>query len=374
MPFIFPIETQDQRAIIVCGVVFSLLAVVSVALRVLARHRANRVLDLSDFFVIAACVFAVLYQGVSISSVLIGGVGYHTDEIKNRFGVESGAEIFLQHTVANQLLWAISLCLCRVSILILSTRIFLVQSFIVTARITYVLVFGWGLTAILTAFLLCRPFTYNWDKSIEGGVCGDPTVPWTVTGVLNMITDLIILLMPMPYLLRLEVSWEKRLRLAAIFGILVLPCIVSIVRIAEMVKMDFSDFTFTSPHTILLSSLEPCLGVVAACAMTMRPLFGGRYSPDGTANFSTPPTAPLPKKNSNRRFQPLTENTSETRLRPEEVGYQASIAKSPEPLMGFGGLGEIGLEMGAISIRHEWIVKEEPRPRSSDTEKDKSLR
>lgn len=56
MPFIFPIETQDQRAVIVCSVVFSLLAVVSVALRVLARRRANRVLDWSDYFVIAACV------------------------------------------------------------------------------------------------------------------------------------------------------------------------------------------------------------------------------------------------------------------------------------------------------------------------------
>lgn len=29
-------------------------------------------------------------------AVLIGGVGYHIEDIKNRFGVESGAEIFLQ--------------------------------------------------------------------------------------------------------------------------------------------------------------------------------------------------------------------------------------------------------------------------------------
>ncbi|KAI1477278.1 hypothetical protein K445DRAFT_205806 [Daldinia sp. EC12] len=374
MTFIYPIETSDQKAVVACGIVFSFLAVLSVILRVLARHRANRVLDWSDFFVIAACFFAVIYQGVSISSVLVGGVGYHVDEIINRFGVESGAEVFLKHTIANQLLWAISLCLCRVSILILSTKIFLVQSFIITARITYVIVLGWGLTAILTAFLLCRPFAYNWDRTIEGGVCGNPTVSWAATGVLNMISDLIILIMPMPYLLRLELAWEKRLRLAAIFSILVLPCIVSIVRIAEMVKMDFSDLTFSSPHTLLLSSLEPCLGVMAACAMTMRPLFGGRYSPDGTADFNAAPIVPLAKKNSSRRFQPLNENTSETRLRPEEVGYQASIAKSPEPFKGFGSLGELGLEMGAISIRHEWIVKEEPRPRSSDTEKDKNLK
>lgn len=47
-------------------------------------------------------------------------------------------------------------------------------------------------------------------------------ISWVVTGVLNMVSDLIILTLPMPYLFRLEMPLVKRLILIAVFGILVL--------------------------------------------------------------------------------------------------------------------------------------------------------
>ncbi|KAI2636234.1 hypothetical protein GGS26DRAFT_588837 [Hypomontagnella submonticulosa] len=377
MTFVFPIETSKQRAIVACGIVFSLLAVAVVGLRVLARRKANRLLDMSDYLIIASCFFTVIYQGVAIASVLAGGVGYHVEEIRTRFGVEAGPTVFLQQQVVIQILWAISLGLCRFSILNLSTKIFVVQSFVVIARATYALVVVWAITATLSAFLMCRPFAYTWDKTIEGGKCGDPMISWVVTGVLNMVSDLIILTLPMPYLFRLEMPLVKRLILIAVFGILVLPTIVSITRIAAMSTIDFDDITWTVPHTILLSALEPCLAVTLGCVIILRPLFGGRYTSDGTATFNTPPVDPLSRKNSNRRFRPLNDDSSETRLRPEDVGYQASVAKSPEPFRGFDNVvRDKNLEMGLISIKHEWTVeeeiREELRPPTSSTHQAKS--
>ncbi|KAI1373050.1 hypothetical protein F4677DRAFT_462617 [Hypoxylon crocopeplum] len=370
MTVIFPIETQDQRAIVACGIVFSLLPTAIVGLRVLARRKANRRLDTSDYLIIASCAFVIIYQGVAISSVLVGGVGFHVEEIKNRFGVASGSTLFIQHLVAIQVLWAVSLGLCRISIIHLFSKIFVVQSFIIIARATYVLIILWALAAILSAFFICQPFAFNWDKSIEGGTCGNPMVSWIVTGVLNMVSDLIILIMPMPYVLGLELALPKRLVLAATFGIGILTCVVSVVRIATMTTIDFDDITWTIPHTVLFSALEPCVAVTLACVIILRPLFGGQYSADGTATYQNPSVDALSRKNSNRRFKQLNDDSSETRLRPEDVGYRASIAKSPEPFKGFGSMGDVGLEMGSISIKHEWTVKEEPRPMTSETQKD----
>ncbi|OTA62073.1 hypothetical protein K449DRAFT_434416 [Hypoxylon sp. EC38] len=360
MTFIYPIETQDQRAIVACGIVFSLLPTIVVGLRVLARRKANRRLDTSDYLIIASCFFIIVYQGVAISSVLIGGVGFHVDDIKNRFGVKS----------AIQVLWAVSLSLCRISIIHLFTKIFVVQSFIVTARLTYALIILWALAAILSAFLICQPFAFNWDKLIDGGTCGNAMVSWIVTGVLNLISDLVILIMPMPYLLGLELALPKRLVLAATFGIGILTCVISIIRITTMTTIDFNDVTWTIPHTVLFSALEPCIAVTLACIIILRPLFGGRYSPDGTAAFNGSSPEVLARKNSNRRFRQLNDNSSETRLRPEDVGYRASIAKSPKPFKGFGSM-DVNLEMGSISIKQEWTVQEEPRPMTSTTHKEK---
>ncbi|KAI2470484.1 hypothetical protein F4781DRAFT_390340 [Annulohypoxylon bovei var. microspora] len=369
MTFIFPIETNDQRAIVICGIVFSLLPTIVVFLRILARRKVNRPLDTSDYLIIASCFFTVIYQGVAISSVLVGGVGFHVQDIKTRFGIETGSELFLQHLIAIQVLWAVSLSLCRISIIHLFSKIFLVQAFIVAARATYVLIILWALAAIFSAFLICQPFAFNWNKLVEGGTCGNVMVSWITTGTLNMVSDLILLIMPMPYLLGLELSWRKRLLLAATFGIGILTCVVSIVRIDMMTMIDFDDVTFSIPHTVLFSALEPCIAVTLSCIIILRPLFAGRYKPDGTAAYNSPSVDAIARKNSSRRFKQLNDNSSETRLRPEEVGYRASIAKSPEPFKGFGGMGDIALEMGSISIKHEWTVKEEPRPTSSTTQK-----
>ncbi|KAL7625943.1 hypothetical protein AAE478_002712 [Parahypoxylon ruwenzoriense] len=189
-----------------------------------------------------------------------------------------------------------------------------------------------------------------------------------------MISDLVILIMPMPYLLGLELALPKRLILTATFGIGILTCVVSIVRIATMTTIDFEDITWTIPHTVLFSALEPCVAITLACVIILRPLFGGQYSAKGTATFNTPSVDALSRKNSNRRFRQLNDNSSETRLRPEELGYRASIAKSPEPFRGFNAIGDIGLEMGSISIKHEWTVKEEQRPTTTDTQKDNDQR
>ncbi|XXH04340.1 hypothetical protein Hte_010754 [Hypoxylon texense] len=174
--------------------------------------------------------------------------------------------------------------------------------------------------------------------------------------------------MPMPYVLGLELALPKRLVLAATFGIGILTCVVSIVRVVMMTQIDFDDITYTIPHTVLFSALEPCVAVTLACVIILRPLFGGQYSPDGTATFNSPSVVALSKKVSNRHFKQLNDD-SETRLRPEEVGYRATAAKSPEPFKGFGSMGDIALEMGSISIKHEWTVEEEPRRISSRAHK-----
>ncbi|KAI0004840.1 hypothetical protein F4779DRAFT_58472 [Xylariaceae sp. FL0662B] len=369
MSVIFPIENGDQRSILACGIAFSLLSAAFVCMRLLAKRKANRRLDASDYLIILACAVTVVYQGVCISSVLVGGVGFHVSDIEGRFGVESGSTIFNKHLIAIQIFWAVTLGLCKISILHLFARVFVAQGFMIVARITVGLIILWVLTTVLSAFLMCQPLAYNWDKSIDGR-CGDAMASWITTGVVNMVIDFIIVSMPMPYLFNLEVALSKKLGLAATFGIGLGTCIVSIARIVMMTQIDYHDITWTIGHTVLFSALEPCIAVILACVLVLRPLFGGRYSSTGTIKRSNPGHRRM--SHDSRQFRQLNDDSSETRLRPEELGYRASIAKTPEPSAVFGGMFENGLEMGSISIKQEWMVKEEQRPTTSGSETDKS--
>lgn len=57
MVYVFPIERTSQKAIIGSAVIFSLLPVIAVVLRIVARSRLKHFsLDLSDWLIILACV------------------------------------------------------------------------------------------------------------------------------------------------------------------------------------------------------------------------------------------------------------------------------------------------------------------------------
>jgi hypothetical protein len=52
----FPIEKPAQRAVLGVAIAFSILPVVAVGLRLLARKIAGRILDISDYLIMVAAV------------------------------------------------------------------------------------------------------------------------------------------------------------------------------------------------------------------------------------------------------------------------------------------------------------------------------
>lgn len=118
-----------------------------------------------------------------------------------------------------QFLWALSLGFSKTSILLLYSSVFAVPAVIWTARGAIVFIALWALATIVTGCVICRPFAMNWDQTIPGGHCGNQVQSFTITGVLNLITDLVVLLLPMPYLVKLQMRLYKKLVLIAVFSV-----------------------------------------------------------------------------------------------------------------------------------------------------------
>lgn len=71
---------------------------------------------------------------------------------------------------------------------------------------------------IVGSVLICQPIAFYWDHTIEGGFCGDYYALWLTTGVLNIVTDLVVLLPPMPHLYSLSMARYKKVALMGTFG------------------------------------------------------------------------------------------------------------------------------------------------------------
>jgi hypothetical protein len=77
-----------------------------------------------------------------------------------------------------------------------------------------------AIASILVAAFFCPPFAYYWDLSGQrANLCGDDTKLQLSTAVVKMILDFLIVLLPLPILRQLQMSWEKKTLLSGIFSL-----------------------------------------------------------------------------------------------------------------------------------------------------------
>ncbi|KAL0942741.1 uncharacterized protein CTRU02_200626 [Colletotrichum truncatum] len=303
----FPLERQSQISVVAVSIVFIIIPTIAVAMRLMARRMANRALDASDYCIIVACVFSHALQIVSIVSVTQGGVGYLFREIIPKYGrgpiikflqisrFHSSKTVSLmecvsavQILVVQQILWAVSLSLCKIAILLLYTKLFSVRLMIIATRVMTVFTVIWTAVAVLVAFFICRPLSDNWLLDLKNRNCGNQPAADGTLGVVNLLTDIIVLIMPVSYLWRLRLETFKKIALIATFSLGVFTCIVSGLRLYYLANLKYTDVTFGIPNALIFSALEPGVGITLACIPFLRPLLGrSQYSTKGTARYYT---------------------------------------------------------------------------------------
>ncbi|KAI4689625.1 uncharacterized protein J4E88_002980 [Alternaria novae-zelandiae] len=206
------------------------------------------------------------------------------------------------------------------------------------------IIVAWTIATILAGCLICRPFAYNWDKAIPGGSCGDQVTSFTITGVINLVTDVMVLLLPMRPLYRLQMATYKRVTLVAVFGLGIFTCIVSAFRISVLSSMDFTDITYTIPKANIFSGLEPCLAVVLACVPLMHPLLGRSAATPHASGKKKSSNAESkssgPKAVSDDGFERLDDDTSHLWLKPMGLQHRADESDLQETITGDASEGD----------------------------------
>ena len=83
-------------------------------------------------------------------------------------------------------------------------------------------VFAWGVLAATVTWAWCTPIAYGWDSSIPGGYCANRRAGCLAVGIIDPVTDFLILILPLPVIFKLQIPRFKQLSLALIFSIAIL--------------------------------------------------------------------------------------------------------------------------------------------------------
>ena len=71
---------------------------------------------------------------------------------------------------------------------------------------------------LLSIFLQCQPIEVNWDSGIPG-VCGDQDAAWLGSGICNVLTDIMVLALPIRSVSKLKLPRVTKGALIGVFTI-----------------------------------------------------------------------------------------------------------------------------------------------------------
>lgn len=83
--------------------------------------------------------------------------------------------------------------------------------------IMMIVVLGYSFAIIFALIFPCNPIAKNWDVSITTGTCINRSAIYIATAAVNVATDLSLLLLPIPVVLKLQVPNFQKAGLIFIF-------------------------------------------------------------------------------------------------------------------------------------------------------------
>ena len=234
-----PSLNDDRGTEIVAFVaVMTAISTIAVILRLIGRRISAARYGADDFLIIAALV---LTYGLNINEIIAVhyGFGRHQlmlslDQIKN----------FLLNDWTIQIIFACAISVTRFSLLVFYHRLFPVKRFTIIAIIIGVVLIIWWLGFLFAIVFSCRPIASYWNKAIVDRCINEHTLSWGITGS-ELGVNVIMLVLPIPWLWDLRLAWSKKLALIGIFLLGCFVCISCIVRFPLLAALKQTDASWT---------------------------------------------------------------------------------------------------------------------------------
>lgn len=108
--------------------------------------------------------------------------------------------------------------LTKISILLLYRRIFPNRWFRTLVMYLLVAIAAFASGSTSGSMLQCWPISRNWNRTGPGN-CLDITALWYANAAGSIISDLVILFIPLPLIIRLQLPFNQKLGLIVIFSL-----------------------------------------------------------------------------------------------------------------------------------------------------------
>ncbi|KAB8260748.1 hypothetical protein BDV32DRAFT_137912 [Aspergillus pseudonomiae] len=234
----------------------NVLAVISIALRFVARQIRQVTVGVDDYLIVASLV------------VIHYGLGYNKVDLPAESSLMVAKLLYVF-----EIFYVINLLTIKLSILMMYRRIFtnISRLFRVGAMICGAVVTLWATAFVPAAIFQCTPVAKAWDVNIPGH-CISLQLAFYCVALPNILTDVAILSLPVRSCWQLHRSVLYRLSLIGIFMLGIFVVGVSIYRFTTLFLYSPHNVPGTIGPSTIWSVIECAVGIVCACLPTITPV------------------------------------------------------------------------------------------------------
>ncbi|KAJ4229224.1 hypothetical protein NW759_003950 [Fusarium solani] len=174
----------------------------------------------------------------------------------------------VKYTWVTQVSYIPAICLTKIAIISIFIRVFPNKVFQMVCWGTIAHCALFMLSTTIAAILACVPVEAAWTnwKGTKEGVCYDNNAFWWAHSAINIVTDLWILALPIPQLLKLQLGRKKKIYLILMFSVGIIITVVSIVRFSGLVTYSAtSNPTYNNVMVATYSVIECNVSIICCC-------------------------------------------------------------------------------------------------------------
>lgn len=272
--------SYSKGEMIILGIVFLLLPIVAVVLRIWAKKIQRTSLAWDDYLIFPALVFAVAGAITQVIAAVDGNLGQQQTLAPNGMPVVDHEFLVYQKSkFVLQISSVLSLGFTKASIIMLYARIFSLKWFHRLAHAMLIVTVIWTIGFFFADVLQCNPISTVWTELEQKyqDKCINRMPFYNALAISGVVTDLVILAMPLPAVWTLKLSFRQKSAICGMFLLGTLVCAVGIVRVVIFIQIGSAivarDTTYFTSPVFFWTVIEMSLAVVSACLPLLRPLF-----------------------------------------------------------------------------------------------------
>ncbi|USP75186.1 hypothetical protein yc1106_02460 [Curvularia clavata] len=262
----FDFQDHSSRVITVkaWSIVFCCLVFLTVALRIFARVKYVHRVFVDDVLIVLAAVFTIALGAMSIVATN-HGLGQHVWRLPLATLFDTLKSFILDLFIC-QVLYAFAIALTKIAIIASYLRFIPNKSFHIAMYITLFPIVGLWITGVFVTLFQCRPLQAAWNFTINR-TCIDYVSYLYASSTVNVITDIALCVLPLPYFWKLDMTVKQRAILCVLLAGGASACIVGIIRIGFLHQLKVFDTTCKKPPllaNLIIQFIEASLVLLGA--------------------------------------------------------------------------------------------------------------